>query len=118
MTTSGTPGRGRLACTAPAVLSSTTRSPPSAAQKSRRAAGVRSGCSSIGHVGAVDGPPQQLQRRVVELVVLDQHLERAEAVAVGVGRARRVVAVAALAFGGGEYLVCRHVDELGLRVDE
>src|SRR5438093_5637416 len=72
----------------------------------------------VGDIGAVHDPRQKLQRRLVELVLLEQHLERAEPVTVRVLRARRVVGVRALALRRLEHLVGGHVEELGLGVDE
>ena len=56
-----------------------------------QSARLRRRVAIVGDVGAVHDPREQLQRRVVELVLLDEHLERAEPVAVGVlgARARR-----------------------------
>src|SRR6266581_3360388 len=62
-----------------------------------QAARLRRRVAIVGDIGAVHDPRQQLQRRLVELVLLQQHLERAEPVTVGVVRARRVVGVRALA---------------------
>src|SRR3990170_368724 len=45
----------------------------------------------VAHVGTVDDPRQQLQRRIVDPVVLDQYLERTEAVPVRVLGVWRVV---------------------------
>ena len=59
----------------------------------------------VGNVGTVHDPRQSCQRRVIELVLLDQHLERAEPVAVRVAGVRGVVGVRALALGDLEHLV-------------
>jgi hypothetical protein len=55
----------------------------------------------------VHDPREQRHGRVVDRVLLDEDLERAEAVAVGVLGAGRVVGVRALAGGDLEYLVGR-----------
>src|SRR6266513_3489504 len=49
----------------------------------------------VGDIGAVHDPRQQLQRRLVELVLLEQHLERAKTVAVRVFSIGGVVGVRA-----------------------
>ena len=66
----------------------------------------------------MDDAREQLHGRVVDLIVLDEHLERAESVAVGVLGPGRVVGVRTLAFSNLEHLIGRHVEELGVRVDE
>src|SRR6266545_6350399 len=43
-----------------------------------QAARLRCRVAIVGDIGAVHDPRQKLQRRVVELVFLEQHLERAE----------------------------------------
>src|SRR5438094_3891930 len=53
----------------------------------------------VGDIGAVHDPREQLQRRLVELVFLEQNLERAEPVAVRVLGVFGVVGVRALALG-------------------
>src|SRR6266566_3970672 len=58
------------------------------------------------------------QRQLVELVLLEQHLERAEPVAVRVLRVFRIVGVGALTLPNLEHLLGRHVEELRLGIDE
>jgi hypothetical protein len=72
----------------------------------------------VDDVGAVHDPRQQLERRVVELVLLDEHLEGAETVAVCVLGVWGVVGVRALPLGHVEHLVGGDVEELGIFVDE
>jgi hypothetical protein len=72
----------------------------------------------LGDVGSVDDARQQPEGRIVEPVLLDEDLERAQPVSVRVPRAGRVVGVGLLALGGLEHLVRRDVQELGLRIDE
>src|SRR5438094_5743436 len=50
----------------------------------KQAARLRRRVAIVGDIGAVHDPRQKLQRRLVELVFLQQHLERAESVAVRV----------------------------------
>src|SRR6266516_1311547 len=77
------------------------------------------GCVAVGgDIGAVHDPRQKLQRRLVELVLLEQHLERAETVAVRVFSIGGVVGVRALALGNLEHLVGGDVEELRLGIDE
>src|SRR6266540_4350887 len=83
-----------------------------------QAARLRRRVAIVGDIGAVHDPRQQLQRQVVELVLLDQHLERAEPVAVRVLSIGRVVRVCVLQLGDLEHLVGGHVEELRLGVDE
>jgi hypothetical protein len=66
----------------------------------------------------VRDPGEQPHCRVVDLVLVDEHLERAEPVAVRVLPARRVVRVRALPGRHVEHLVGRDVEELRRRVDE
>jgi hypothetical protein len=66
----------------------------------------------------VHDPRQQLQRRVVDLILVDEHLEGAEPVAVRELSAGRVVGVRALALGHFKDLLGGDVEELRLRVDE
>src|SRR5437773_1145597 len=61
---------------------------------------------------------EQPYGRVVDPVVLEKSLERAEAVAVGVSRAGSVVGVATFALGDFENLIGTDVDELRILVDE
>src|SRR5205807_2597327 len=63
-----------------------------------------------GDIGTVDDPREQLQRRVVELVVLEQHLERAEPVTVCVFSVGGVVGVRALTLGDLVHLLGGHVE--------
>src|SRR5881397_2136740 len=49
-----------------------------------QAARLRGRVAIVGDIGAMHDPRQQLQRRLVELVRLEQHLERAETVTVRV----------------------------------
>ena len=60
---------------------------------------LRRGVPVLGDVSAVHDPPEQLERRLVELVLLEQDLERAEAVTVVESRAPCVEGEAALALG-------------------
>src|SRR5438034_9144042 len=83
-----------------------------------QAARLRCRVAIVGDIGAVHDPRQKLQRRLVELVFLEQYLERAEPVAVRVLRVFRVVGVGALTLRNLEHLLRRHVEELRLRVDE
>src|SRR5262245_20476603 len=53
-----------------------------------QAARLRRRVSIVGNVGTVHDAGKQMQRRIVELVLLDQYLERAEPVPVGVLRPR------------------------------
>src|SRR6266511_6281713 len=64
-----------------------------------QAARLRRCVAIAGDIGAVHDPRQKLQRRLVELVLLQQHLERAESVAVRVFSVGGVVGVRALALG-------------------
>src|SRR6266852_2433323 len=73
-----------------------------------QAARLRRRVAIVGDIGAVHDPRQQLQRRVVELVLLEQHLERTEPVTVRVLRARRVVGVRLFALGNLEHLLGGH----------
>src|SRR5206468_6519500 len=50
----------------------------------KQAARLRRRVAIVGDIGAVHDPRQKLQRRLVELVLLEQHLERAEPVSVRV----------------------------------
>ena len=84
-----------------------------------RPAALRGDVSVLAHVGPVDDLREEREGRIVaELVVLDQDLEGAEAVAVGVGRTRRVEARRTLAGSVVEHLVAGHVDDLRVMVDE
>src|SRR6266852_3819325 len=83
-----------------------------------QAARLRRRVAIVGDIGAVHDPREQLQRRVVELVVLEQHFERAEPGAVGVLGAGRVVGVRSLALGDLQLLRSGDVEELRMRVDE
>src|SRR6266567_9560234 len=56
---------------------------------------LRGRVAVVGDIGAVHDPRQKLQRRLVELVFLEQHLERAETVAVRVFSIGGVVGVGA-----------------------
>src|SRR5438094_7669332 len=58
-----------------------------------QAARLRGRVAIVGDIGAVHDPRQKLQRRLVELVLLEQHLERPEPVAVRVLRAWGIVGV-------------------------
>src|SRR5215211_8192817 len=62
-----------------------------------QAARLRGRVAVVGDIGAVHDPCEQLQRRVVEVVLLEQHLERAEPVAMGVLGIGGGVGVGALA---------------------
>src|SRR6266496_2623608 len=62
-----------------------------------QAARLRRRVAIVGDIGAVHDPRQKRQRRFVELVLLEQHLERAEPVPVGVLSIGGVVGVGALA---------------------
>src|SRR5207237_10912929 len=64
-----------------------------------QAARLRCRVAIVGDIGAVHDSRQKLQRRLVELVLLEQHLERAEPVAVRVSVVRGVVGVGALPLG-------------------
>src|SRR5215211_8744892 len=64
-----------------------------------QAARLRGRVTVVGDVGAVHDAGEQLDRRILDRVLLDQHLEGTEAVTVRVFRARRVVGVRALALG-------------------
>src|SRR6266702_8852683 len=81
-----------------------------------QAARLRRRVAIVGDIGAVHDPRQKLQRRLVELVLLEQHLERAETVAVRVFSIGGVVGVRALALGNLEHLVGGDVEELRLGV--
>src|SRR5439155_10050173 len=67
-----------------------------------QAARLRCGVAVVGDIGAVHDPRQKLQRRLVELVLLEQHLERAEPVTVRVFGIGSVVRVGALTLGNLE----------------
>jgi hypothetical protein len=70
-------------------------------------------------VGGVDDLGQAGQGGVsAQVVVLDQDLEGAEAVAVVVAGAGSVEAVGPLCGGDVEHLLLGHVEDLGARVDE
>jgi hypothetical protein len=84
----------------------------------KEATGLGSCVSILGNICAVHDPRQQVERRIIEVVVLNENLERAEAVAVRIRRAGSVIRVCAFALGGSEHLVGWDVDELGLGVDE
>ena len=56
-----------------------------------QAARLRRRIAIIGDIGAVNDPRQARQRSILDRVLLKQYLERAQAVAVGVPRTRRVV---------------------------
>src|SRR5262249_21548399 len=83
-----------------------------------QAARLRGRVAVVGDVGAVHDTRQQPQGGVIELVLLNQHLEGTQPVAVCVLGVRGVVRVGALAFSYLEYLVGGHVEELRVLVDE
>src|SRR5256884_9023135 len=83
-----------------------------------QAARLRCRVAIGGDIGAVHDPRQKLQRRLVELVLLEQHLERAEPVAVRVFGVGGVVGVGTLTLGDLENLVGGYVEELRLGIDE
>src|SRR6266566_1755464 len=58
-----------------------------------QAARLRGRVAVVGDIGAVHDPRQKLQRRLVEFVFLEQHLERAEPVVVRVFGVGGVVGV-------------------------
>src|SRR5438034_11422833 len=70
-----------------------------------QAARLRGRVAIVGDIGAVHDPRQKLQRRIVELVFLHQHLERAEPVTVRVFSIGGVVRVSALTLGDLEHLL-------------
>ena len=65
---------------------------------------LRSGVPVIRDVSAVHDPSQQLERRLVEPVLLEQDLERAEAVTVVESRPRASNESAALALGDVQHV--------------
>src|SRR5438128_4816440 len=83
-----------------------------------QAARLRGRVAIVGDIGAVHDPRQKLQCRLVERVLLEQYLERAEPVAVRVFGFGGVVGVGTLALGNLEHLLGRHVEELRLGIDE
>src|SRR5690349_6521928 len=72
----------------------------------------------LGHVSSMDNLGKERDRRVVYLVLLDERLERALAVAMGVLGSRRVEAVGSLSGRILEDLVVRDVNDLRVDVDE
>src|SRR5262249_35164995 len=77
------------------------------------------GVQVVGDVGGVHDPGQAHQRRVtVEVVIFDEDLEGAFAVAVGVAGAGGVEADGVFTLGCVEDLVGGDVEDLGIGVDE
>src|SRR5712691_619064 len=66
----------------------------------------------------MDDAREQLQRRVVQVVLLEKYLERTEPITVREPCSRRVVGVRALSFGDLEHLLSRNVEESRVGVDE
>ncbi len=98
------------------VIEAEERKPIGDGLEARR---LRGGVAILGHVRAVDDPGHQGQSGIVlQLVLLDEDLERAEAVAVGEARSGCVEADRPLALGVGEDLSAPDIDDLGVRIDE
>jgi hypothetical protein len=80
---------------------------------------LRDGVDVLLDIGGVHDRREPNEPRVgVQREVINEHFERASAVAVGVFRARCIVGVPTLALRHVQHLVPSNEDELGLGVDE
>ena len=81
---------------------------------------ARLGCdiAVVGDVRPVDDQGELSKRGVIETVLVEQHLERAEAVTVGVAGARSIEREGVLAPGDLEHVFGGHEQELGIGIDE
>src|SRR5262245_54076029 len=77
------------------------------------------GVPVVRHISGVHDLGEPDQRRIAcEVEFIDEYVERALAVAVGIQSARGVVGVRGFPFCRGKHLVPRHVQEFGVWIDE
>src|SRR3954469_12634390 len=84
----------------------------------QQAARLRRRVAILGDIGTVHDPRQSRESRILDAVLIEQHLERAEPVTMCVLRARSIVGMCVLPRCDGEHLVGSDVEELSLWIDE